>query len=73
MIFSVMARRPESDRVLSREELAEFTQRLSMLSRDGVERAYRDAYGEFRLDGAPPPAAFVQQLVCCWKLLRKIR
>jgi hypothetical protein len=72
-ILPIMARRPEPDRVLTHEELAQFTQRLSMLSPDGVERAYRDAYEECRLDRTIPQAAFVQQLVAAWKFLRKMR
>jgi len=68
-----MARRPESDRVLSREQLAEYTRRLSMLSTQGVEQAYKNAYEECRFNGTPPPAAFIQQLVAAWKLWRKMR
>ena len=39
-------RRPESGTVLSQQELAEFTRRLSLLSIQGIEQAYQSAYGE---------------------------
>ena len=58
---------------MSREELAEFTRRLSMLSADGVEGIYRTAHNDCRLDDKRvPPAAAVQQLVAAWRVLRKI-
>jgi hypothetical protein len=39
-----MARRPETDPILSREDLAELRRRLTMLSVDGVEVVYRTSY-----------------------------
>src|SRR2546421_446615 len=39
-----VARRPEIEPILSRDELAEFTRRLSMLSAPGVESTYQTAY-----------------------------
>jgi hypothetical protein len=69
-----MARRPGTDPVMSREELSEFSRRLSMLSIDGVEGVYRTAHNDCRFDGKRfPPAAAVQQLVAAWKVLRKFR
>jgi hypothetical protein len=57
---------------MSREDLAEFTRRLSMLSIPGVEGAYQTAYADCRFDGKRlPPAAAIQQLVAAWKVLRK--
>jgi hypothetical protein len=35
-----MARRPESEAILTRAQLAEFTRQLQKLSDDGVERIY---------------------------------
>ena len=68
-----MAHRPETDPTLSREELAEFIRRLTMLSIDGVEGVYRTAHRDSAYDGKDiPPAAAVQQLVAAWKVLRKI-
>jgi hypothetical protein len=54
-----VARRPESETILTREQLAEFTRQLSMLSDDGVERIYpalrsrsiRDDVSGMRLQG----------------------
>jgi hypothetical protein len=69
-----MARRPESEPVLSREELAEFTRRLSLLSVPGIESSYQSAYADCRFDGKKlPPAAAVQQLVAVWKVLRRVQ
>jgi len=69
-----VARRPETERILNREELSEFSRRLSMLSIDGVEGTYRTAYADCRLEGKRfPPAAAIQQLVAAWKVLRKSR
>jgi hypothetical protein len=42
--------RPESETILTREQLAEFTRQLQMLSDDGVERMYDN----FRLLTACP-------------------
>jgi hypothetical protein len=70
----VMVRRPETERILSREELLEFRRRLSLLSIDGVEGTYRTAYANCRLEkNRVPPAATIQQLVAAWKVLRKTR
>jgi hypothetical protein len=69
-----MARRPESETILSREELAEFTRKLQMLSDDGVERMYETTYRECAFkERILPPAAAMQQLVAAWKVLRKFR
>ena len=42
-----VARRPETERILSREGLLGFRRRLSMLSIDGVEGTYRIVYRAF--------------------------
>jgi len=68
-----MARRGGRDSdALSREELAELRRSLSMLSTDGVERFYRQAYERCVLQPNRPPSALrMQELVTAWKLLRK--
>ena len=69
-----MAHRPESETILTREQLAEFTRQLQMLSDDGVERIYETTYGECAFkERILPPAAAIQQLVAAWKVLRKFR
>jgi hypothetical protein len=69
-----VARRPESETKLSKEELEEFSRRLSLLSVQGIETAYQTAYSECRYDGKTlPPAAAIQQLVAAWKMMRKMR
>lgn len=68
-----MALRPESESVLSRDELAEFTRRLALLSVPGVEGVYQTAHNECRfVEKRLPPAAAVQQLVAAWKVLRRM-
>jgi len=66
-------RRPEPESILSREELADYSRRLSMLSVPGVEKIYQDAHRDCAYTGKVlPPAAAVQQLVCAWRVLRRI-
>lgn len=70
----VVAGRPGNEPVMSRDELAEFSRRLSMLSTDGVEGVYRTAHADCKYDGKRlPPAAAVQQLVAAWRGLRRFR
>jgi hypothetical protein len=69
-----VARRPESEPVLSRDQLAEFTRRLSMLSVPGVKGVYQTAHNDCRFDGKRlPSAAAIQQLVGAWKVLRRMQ
>jgi hypothetical protein len=69
-----MAYRPEPEAILTREQLAEFTRQLQMLSDDGVERIYEKTYRECAFkERILPPAAAIQQLVACWRVLRKFR
>jgi len=69
-----MARRPEPEAILSREQLEEFTRRLQMLSDDGVERIYETTYRDCAYkQRILPPASAIQQLVAVWKVLRKFR
>jgi hypothetical protein len=59
---------------MTREELVEFTRRLSMLSADGVEGVYRTAHQDCCLErNRIPPAAAVQQLVAAWRVLRRFQ
>jgi hypothetical protein len=69
-----MARRPESESVMTKEQLADFERRLSMLSDQGVEGVYQDAYSDCRYEGKqlPQPIA-VQQLIAAWRELRRFR
>ena len=68
-----IARRPEREPILSREQLAEFTRQLQMLSDGGVEKIYETAYRDCRYDRQKLPPAAIQQLVACWRVLRKFR
>ncbi|HKE20827.1 MAG TPA: hypothetical protein VKB88_00465 [Bryobacteraceae bacterium] len=48
---------------MTRDDLTDFTRRLSMLSADGVERVYETTYKDCRYDGPNvPPATAIQQL-----------
>jgi hypothetical protein len=66
-------RRPDPEPILSREELTDYSRRLSMLSVSGVEGVYQTAHRDCAYIGKVlPPAAAIQQLVCAWRVLRKI-
>ncbi len=68
-----MARRPETEPILSREDLTEFQRHLSMLSVPGVEGVYQTSYADCKYDGKRvPSAAAIQQLVTAWKVLRRM-
>ena len=69
-----MARRQNESDVLTREELAELRRSLTLLSTDGVERFYRQAYERCVLQPNRVPSAMrMQELVTAWKLLGKWR
>ena len=54
--------------------MLEFTRRLQMLSDGGVEKIYQTAYRDCRFVGKKLPAPVaLQQLVACWRVLRKSR
>jgi hypothetical protein len=68
-----MANRPETEPILSREDLEELRRHLAKLSVPGVEGVYNTAYKDCRFDGKRlPPAAAIQQLVAAWKVLRRM-
>jgi hypothetical protein len=68
-----MGHRPETEPILSREDLIQFQRHLSMLSVPGVEGVYQTAHEDCRYDGKKlPPAAAIQQLVAAWKVLRRM-
>jgi hypothetical protein len=73
--FPIMARRPRPpDEVLSRKDLAELQQRLSMMGQTAVQDFYRSAHFVCRLGpGHFPSARAIQELVQAWKHLRKWR
>jgi hypothetical protein len=74
LICHRMANRPEPEPIMSREALAEFSRRLSMLSEPGVEAVYQTAYKDCAFDGRRlPSSAAIQQLVAAWKVLRRFR
>jgi hypothetical protein len=78
LIFSVMARRPDSgtkEEIWTREDLKEILRNLSLLSEHGVREFYERAYRECRIINSHtfPPARAVQELVQAWKQLRKWR
>jgi hypothetical protein len=72
--FCCTARCPESEPILSRDELAEFTRRLSMLSAPRIESTYQTAYADCHYDGKrshqPPP---FNNLVTAWRMVRRFR
>jgi hypothetical protein len=72
ILFRIMARRPRPpDEVLSRKDLAELQQRLSMMGQTAVQDFYRSAH--FVCRGHFPSARAIQELVQAWKQMRKWR
>jgi hypothetical protein len=68
-----MARRPEFERILTKEELQELENNLLRLSVSSVRSVYETAYRDCRYVGdKPPPAVSIQQLVCSWRVLRRL-
>ena len=68
-----MARRPEFERILTKEELAELENNLLRLSVPSVEQVYQTAHRDCAFVGSkPPPAVAIQQLVCSWRVLRRL-
>jgi hypothetical protein len=70
-----MARRPdlaEFDKPLSRDQLAQLTRRLAVLSPYDVAKAFRNAHVRCAMNGdLLPAAAAVQELVTAWRLMRR--
>ena len=67
-----MARRPEPESVMTRQQLSDLMRQLSMLSVSSVEGVYRNAHAHCIYDGKRvPPAASIQELVAAWKVLRR--
>jgi hypothetical protein len=59
--------------ILSRDDLADFQRQLSLLSNAGVEHEYQRCWQDARYDGKRVPAAAVmQQLIGCWRMLRRM-
>ena len=69
-----MANGQDPDPVLTRDELADFQRRLSLLSDAGVQQEYQRCWHDAHYDGRRvPAAATIQQLVASWRVLRMFR
>jgi len=69
-----MARRPQSEAVLSPKELCALRERLQMMSGTAVQNFYRGAHLACRIGpGHFPSARNIQELVQAWKQMRKWR
>jgi hypothetical protein len=70
-----MARRPRPpEEILTREDLAELQQRLSMMSVTAVQDFYRYTHNTCRIfPGHFPSPRAIQELVQAWKQMRKWR
>jgi hypothetical protein len=65
---------PWLDRPLTAEELKAARIRLSGMPEAELVKAYNAALKMCQLErGAPPPAAFIQQLVASWKEMHRRR
>jgi hypothetical protein len=70
----VMAASPDANTVLTRDQLAEFQRKLSLLSDSGVAAEYKRCWEGARYDGTSvPAAATIQQLVASWRVLRRFQ
>jgi hypothetical protein len=59
--------------ILGRGDLADFQRQLSLLSNAGLEHESQRCWQDVPYDGKRvPPAASIQQLVACWRTLRKM-
>jgi hypothetical protein len=66
-------RRKPPDEVLSRKDLAELQQRLSMMSTTAVRDFYQYTHSACRIfPGHFPSARAIQELVQAWKQMRKV-
>jgi hypothetical protein len=69
-----MARRPEIERVMTKQELEELRNNLLRLHASSVEGVYQTAHRDCAIVGNKfPPACAIQQLVCAWRVLRWMR
>jgi hypothetical protein len=75
LLSRIMARLPlPPDEVLSRKDLTELQQRLSMMSVTAVQDFYRSAHFVCRIGpGHFPSARAIQEPVQAWKQMRKWR
>ena len=65
---------PWFDRPLTAEEMRALRDRLTKMTQGELVTAYHAALHMCRLDhGAPPRAAFIQQLVASWKDMQRRR
>jgi hypothetical protein len=65
---------PWLDRPLTAQEMRALRDRLTKMTQGELVRAYHAALHMCRLDhGAPPRAAFIQQLVGSWKEMQRRR
>ncbi len=73
--FDIMARQPgEPEEILSRKDLAELQNRLSMMSVTAVQDFYQYIHSTCRIfPGHFPSPRAIQELVQAWKHMRKWR
>ncbi len=71
---SATAQRALARSPLTTEELKDLRIRLSKMTQYELMKFYDDALSLCRLEnGAPPRAAFIQQLVAAWKVMQLIK
>ena len=68
-----MERTPDRDIPLTEQQLMDVRRTHTMLSMDGLHKAYWEAWERCRLDrrGQPPQTVHIQVLVQVWRVLRK--
>lgn len=73
--ISIMARRGEFEKILTREDLQEMARRMAMLSEHSLREIYQRAHRDCAIINSQtfPAARSIQELVQAWKQLRKWR
>jgi len=65
-----MARRPEPDIPLTRQELADLQKKFGAMSESALQSFYHQAHRRCQFVYQPPTASSIQELVAIWKYLR---
>ena len=65
-----MARRPELDIPMTREELAALQKQFKTMSESAIQSFYHGAYRRCQFVNRAPTARSIQELVAVWKYMR---
>jgi hypothetical protein len=65
-----MARRPDPDKPLTRDQLAELHKQFRTMSEGAIQNFYHTAYRRCQFVNRVPTAQSIQELVAVWKYMR---